>query len=147
MVAGNWHPITCLSLLIDHQLFGNNAGGYHLVNLLFHVANTLLLLYVLRQMTGEFWPSALTAAFFAWHPLHVESVAWVSERKDVLSTFFGLLTIGAYWRYVEKSKVQSPKSKACYGLALVFFALGADEQAHAGDAAGHSIAARLLAAP
>jgi tetratricopeptide (TPR) repeat protein len=124
VVAGNWHPITCLSLLIDHQLFGNNAGGYHLVNLLFHVANTLMLLYVLRQMTGEFWPSAMTAAFFAWHPLHVESVAWVSERKDVLSTFFGLLTIGAYWRYVEKSKVQSPKSKVWYGLALVFFALG-----------------------
>jgi len=124
VVAGNWHPVTCLSLLIDHQLFGNNAGGYHLVNLLFHVANTLLLLYLLRRMTGELWPSVMTAAIFAWHPLHVESVAWVSERKDVLSAFFGLLTIGAYWRYVEKSKIQSPKSKIYYGLALLFFALG-----------------------
>jgi tetratricopeptide (TPR) repeat protein len=148
VVAGNWHPVTCLSLLIDHQLFGNNAGGYHLVNLLFHVANTLLLLYVLRRMTGEFWASAMTAALFAWHPLHVESVAWVSERKDVLSTFFGLLTLWAYWRYTQKrSKVEPsslrfavPGSRESsetvlqaldprrwmldYYLALLFFALG-----------------------
>ncbi len=113
VVASNWHPVTCLSLMLDSQLFGKNAGAHHFVNLLFHLANTLLLFLVWRRMTGEIWPSALVAALFAWHPLHVESVAWISERKDVLSTFFGLLTIWAYTRYAQRQQsVESPESRA-----------------------------------
>ncbi|MGO8835917.1 MAG: hypothetical protein ACLQAH_10505 [Limisphaerales bacterium] len=104
VVNANWHPITCLSHMLDCQLFGLNAGAHHLVNLGFHIANTLLIFLVLRLMTRETWPSAMVAALFALHPLHVESVAWVSERRDVLSTFFGLLTIWAYAHYVEKAK-------------------------------------------
>jgi tetratricopeptide (TPR) repeat protein len=107
--ASNWHPLTWLSHMLDCQLFGHAAGPQHLVSVGFHVANTLLLLLLLRRMTGALWRSALVAALFALHPLHVESVAWASERKDVLSGFFFLLTLGAYVRYVE---VQSPKSKA-----------------------------------
>jgi len=120
IVSGNWHPVTCLSHMLDCQLFGVHAGAHHVINLVFHMANTLLLFHVLRRMTGELWASAVVAALFAWHPLHVESVAWVSERKDVLSTFFGLLAIWAYWRYTrgEKHAVRS------YLLAVVFLALG-----------------------
>ena len=124
VVCANWHPLTCLSHMLDCQLFGLNAGAHHLVNLLFHVANTLLLFHVLRRMTRELWPSAMVAALFALHPLHVESVAWVSERKDVLSGFFFLLTLWAWVRYVEESGVQSPKSKVFFGLSLLMFALG-----------------------
>ncbi len=130
VVVSNWHPVTLLSLMLDCQLFGNNAGAHHLVNLLFHVANTLLLFLVWRRMTGEVWPSALVAALFAWHPLHVESVAWISERKDVLSTFFGLLAIWAYTRFVRRSETGNWTSgfrlptSGYYWLALLFFALG-----------------------
>ncbi|HEV2435276.1 MAG TPA: hypothetical protein VG077_04700 [Verrucomicrobiae bacterium] len=130
VVVSNWHPMTLLSLMLDSQLFGNNAGAHHLVNLLFHVANTLLLFLVWRRMTGEVWPSALVAALFAWHPLHVESVAWISERKDVLCTFFGLLTIWAYTRFVQRSELGNRISdfrlptSGHYWLALFFFALG-----------------------
>ena len=81
--------------MLDVQLFGLQAGPHHLVNLLFHIANTLLLFLLFQQMTGALWRSAFVAALFALHPLHVESVAWVAERKDVLSTFFGLLAIWA----------------------------------------------------
>jgi Tfp pilus assembly protein PilF len=119
-VAGNWHPVTCLSHMLDCQLFGLNAGAHHLVNLLFHVANTLLLFHLLRRMTREFWPSTLVAALFAWHPLHVESVAWVAERKDVLSTFFGLLAIWAYGRYAQGGN----RTVRNYLLAMVFLTLG-----------------------
>ena len=105
--ASNWHPLTWLSHMLDCQLFGLKAGGPHLVSVGFHIANTLLLFLLLRRMTGALWRSALVAALFALHPLHVESVAWASERKDVLSAFFFLLTIWAYVRHVE---VQSPKS-------------------------------------
>jgi tetratricopeptide (TPR) repeat protein len=122
--AANWHPLTWMSHMIDCDLYGLNPGGHHLTNLLFHVANTLLLFFLLNQMTGAMWRSAFVAAFFAWHPLHVESVAWASERKDTLSTFFFLLTLMAYVRFAESSKVQSPKSKVFYILALFFFALG-----------------------
>ena len=112
--ASNWHPLTWLSHMLDCQLFGLKAGAHHLVSVGFHIANALLLLLLLRRMTGALWPSALVAALFALHPLHVESVAWASERKDVLSGFFFLLTLGAYVRYVEvlslKSNVQSPAS-------------------------------------
>jgi len=116
--AHNWHPLTWISHMLDWQLFGNEAGGHHLTNLVFHIANTLLLFIVLKQMTSAFWQSAFVAALFALHPLHVESVAWVSERKDVLSTFFWILTMWAYLRYVKKPKVSS------YLLIAVFFALG-----------------------
>ncbi|MDP3096541.1 MAG: tetratricopeptide repeat protein [Syntrophales bacterium] len=99
--TGNWHPLTWLSLMADAQLFGLNAGGYHLVNLLFHLLNILLLYSVLRMTTGSVWRSAAVASLFALHPLHVESVAWVAERKDVLCTFFLLLTLLAYARYAK----------------------------------------------
>ena len=120
----NWHPLTWLSHQADCTLFGGNAGGHHFINLLGHVANTLLLFVLLRGATGALWRSAFVAALFAWHPLHVESVAWASERKDVLSTLFWLLTLMAYVRFADLSKVQSPKSKVFYLLALSFFALG-----------------------
>jgi tetratricopeptide (TPR) repeat protein len=101
MHAANWHPLTWLSHMLDCRLFGLNAGNHHATSLLLHVANALLLFSVLRRMTGALWRSALVAALFAWHPLHVESVAWIAERKDVLSTFFGLLSIWAYAGYVK----------------------------------------------
>jgi tetratricopeptide (TPR) repeat protein len=116
--AGNWHPVTWLSYMLDYQLFKNWAGGYHLVNVLFHIANTLALFYVLMRMTGAVWPSAFVAAIFALHPLHVGSVAWISERKDVLSTFFWLLTMWAYVRYVENPKLNR------YLAVIALFILG-----------------------
>src|ERR1035441_9069762 len=111
MHAANWHPLTWLSHMLDCRLFGMNAGNHHATSLLLHIANALLLFSVLRRMTGALWRSALVAALFAWHPLHVESVAWISERKDVLSTFFGILSLGAYARYVEKFKAQRSKAE------------------------------------
>jgi tetratricopeptide (TPR) repeat protein len=99
--ASNWHPLTWLSHMLDWQLFGPRAGAQHLVSIGFHIANTLLLFLLLERMTGARWRSALVAALFAWHPLHVESVVWLAERKDVLSGFFFMLTLGAYARYVE----------------------------------------------
>src|SRR5439155_1849120 len=99
--AGNWHPLTWLSHMLDCQLFGLRPGLHHLVSVGFHVANTLLLFLLLRMLTGALWRSALVAAMFALHPLHVESVAWIAERKDVLSTFFFMLTLLAYARYAE----------------------------------------------
>src|SRR5437867_6803488 len=96
-----WHPLTSLSHMLDCSLFGLVPAGHHLHNLLLHAANTLLLFLVLRRMTGARWPSAFVAGLFALHPLHVESVAWVSERKDVLSTLFWMLTLWAYAGYVE----------------------------------------------
>jgi Flp pilus assembly protein TadD len=99
--AGNWHPLTWIAHMIDSQLFGMIAGGHLLVNALIHAANTLLLFWLLLRTTHARWSSALVAALFALHPLHVESVAWASERKDTLSTFFGLLSLIAYVRYAE----------------------------------------------
>ncbi len=93
--------LTWLSLMLDYQIFGLNPQGYHLVNLLFHVMNTILLFLIFHRMTKKLWPSAFVACLFAIHPLHVESVAWIAERKDVLSTFFWMLTMGAYSYYVE----------------------------------------------
>jgi Tfp pilus assembly protein PilF len=116
--ANFWHPLTLLSHMLDWQLFGTNAGGHHLTNLIFHIANTLLLFLVLKQMTSALWQSAFVAALFALHPLHVESVAWVSERKDVLSTFFWMLTMWAYLRYVKYPNVTR------YLLTLLIFTLG-----------------------
>jgi len=97
--TGSWHPLTWLSLMLDAELFGNDAGGFHLASVLFHTANVLLLYALLMQMTGDRPKSMFVAALFAVHPLHVESVAWISERKDVLSTFFGLISLWAYARY------------------------------------------------
>jgi len=122
--ASNWHPLTWISHMADCQIYGLRAGGHHLTNVLLHVANTLLLFALLRQMTGATWRSAAAAALFAWHPLRVESVAWVAERKDVLSAFFWLLTMIAYVRYANESKVQGPRSKVFYTLSLACFALG-----------------------
>jgi len=116
--AANWHPLTWLSHMLDCQLFGMHPGGHHLTSLLFHLANTLLLFLWLQRTTGALGPSFLVAALFALHPLHVQSVAWVAERKDVLSTFFWLLTMWAYVWYVE-----SPGFRR-YLLVLVCFILG-----------------------
>src|SRR6266508_3999429 len=99
--AGNWHPLTWISHMIDCQFFGMLAGGHLLVNALIHAANTLLVFWFLLRTTHARWSSALVAALFALHPLHVESVAWASERKDTLSTFFGLLSLIAYTRYAD----------------------------------------------
>jgi len=119
--ASNWHPLTWISHIIDWQLYGqNHPGGHHLTNLLFHIANTLLLFIWLNRITGKTWRSAAVAALFAWHPLHVESVAWIAERKDVLSTFFWLLTMLAFQQF----KVRGSKFKVCYSLALLFFTCG-----------------------
>ena len=116
--AVNWHPLTWLSLMLDCQLFGPGPAGFHLTNLFFHIVNTLLLFLVLKQMTNAIWQSAFVAALFALHPMHVESVAWITERKDVLSTLFWLLTMAAYLRYVKRPGVLS------YLLTLFVFALG-----------------------
>ena len=113
---GNWHPLTWLSHMLDYQLFGANPAGHHLVNALFHAANTVLVFRLLRRMTGRLWPSALVAALFGWHPLHVESVAWAAERKDVLCAFFWLLTMLAYVGYVKRPR------PGLYVLALGLFA-------------------------
>ena len=112
----NWHPLTWISHMIDSQVFGMNAGGHLLVNALIHVANTSLLFWFLLRTTHARWPSALVAALFALHPLHVESVAWAAERKDTLATFFGLLSLLAYARYAE---APSRKWYAWTAIALV----------------------------
>jgi protein O-mannosyl-transferase len=106
---GNWHPLTWLSHCLDCQWHGLNPAGHHLTSVLFHVCNTGLLFLALYRLTGAVWRSGWVAAFFALHPLRVESVAWVAERKDVLSAFFFLLTLLAYGRYAKKSEVRSPK--------------------------------------
>jgi protein O-mannosyl-transferase len=122
--AANWHPLTWLSHMLDVQLFGLNAGGHHFTNLLLHTASTLLLFLLLEAMTGAVWRAAMVAALFALHPLHVESVAWIAERKDVLSGLFFMLTLWAYARYAAGSKGQIRKSQVWYGLALAAFACG-----------------------
>ena len=129
-----YHPFTMLSLMLDHQVYGLNPGGYHLTNVLLHAATTVLLFLVLRQMMGTrddkklgagsaygdvLWPSAFVAAVFAIHPLRAESVAWVTERKDVLSGLFFMLTLGAYVRYTR-----SPFSLPRYLTVIILFALG-----------------------
>jgi len=116
--ASNWHPLTWMSHMLDCQFYGLNAGKHHITNLLFHLANTLLLFIVLKRATGAVWRSAFVAGLFALHPLHVESVAWICERKDVLSTFFWMLTMLAYVYYAEKPKAWR------YMLVAVAFALG-----------------------
>ncbi len=102
MHAGNWIPLVWLSLMADRSILGTGAGGFHLVNVALHIANTILLFWVLKRYSKSLWPSFLVAALFGLHPLHVESVAWVTERKDVLSALFWMLTMLAYARYVER---------------------------------------------
>jgi tetratricopeptide (TPR) repeat protein len=116
--ASNWHPLTWLSLMFDAKLFGRNAIGPHLTNLLFHAANVTLLFLLLLKLTAATWRSAAVAALFALHPLHVESVAWIAERKDVLSTFFALLALLSYARYAKENH------RGNLRFALIFFALG-----------------------
>ena len=117
--AANWHPLTWTSLMLDCQLYGLRAGGHHLTNILLHAATAILLALVLRRMTGDLWPSAFVAALFAIHPLRVESVAWVTERKDVLSGLFCMATLGAYLHYVRH-----PFSLPRYLTVVALFALG-----------------------
>jgi len=99
--ASNWHPLTWLSHMLDIEFFGMNPGMHHLSNITIHTLNAVLLFILLERMSGVLWRSAMVAALFALHPLHVESVAWISERKDILSTFFGILTLTAYVRYTR----------------------------------------------
>ncbi|MHC5185453.1 MAG: tetratricopeptide repeat protein [Planctomycetota bacterium] len=116
--TANWHPLTWLSHMLDCELFGQHAGLHHLTNLIIHTTSAVLLLLVLASMTGSIWPSAFVAAGFALHPLHVESVAWIAERKDVLSGLFWILTMGCYLRYTRAG------NRSSYILTLVVFALG-----------------------
>jgi len=116
--TGNWHPLAWISHMADCQLFGLSAGLHHLVNVLFHASNAALLFLLLNRLTQKIWPSAFVAALFAWHPLHVESVAWIAERKDVLSTFFEMLALLSYVRYVQA------KCRRSFWFALGFFFLG-----------------------
>ena len=156
----NWHPLTWWSHMLDIELFGfkgpqaPNTGGPHVVNLIFHIGNTLLLFLLLRWMTGAAWRSGVVAALFAVHPMHVESVAWVAERKDMLSTFLELLTIAAYFWYVHQRegdgrsirrravRLERDLVRADRGA----FRLDVDGQADAGDAALPVAVVGLLAA-
>jgi Flp pilus assembly protein TadD len=129
--AGNWHPLTWVSHMVDCSLYGLKAPGHHLTNLILHLASTLILFLFLKEMTGSFWRSAFVAALFGLHPMHVESVAWISERKDVLSGFFAMLTLWLYGRYAraqaEISLGERPASDrewVSYFLALFFFGCG-----------------------
>ena len=115
---GNWHPVTWLSHMLDIELYGMNAGRHHLINVLFHIINTLLLFLVFRKMTGDLGKSSFVAALFALHPVQVESVAWVAERKNVLSTFFWMLTMWSYVRYIEHPEIKR------YLLLFMIFVLG-----------------------
>lgn len=136
--ASNWHPLTWISLMLKVQLFGAGAAGFHAMNLFLHAANTVLLFFALRQLSGAFWRSAFVAALFALHPLHVESVAWISELKDVLSTFFTMWMLIAYNGYVKNLTTKASETisdaklaprfgvfkSGCYWLALFSFVLG-----------------------
>ena len=124
-VDGNWHPITMLSHMLDCQLFGLNPWGHHLTSVLLHAFNTVLVFLLLRGLTGAVWRSVLVAALFGWHPVHVESVAWVAERKDVLSTCLGLMALMFYARYARKRSGAVPQpSPPDYAIAFFFLALG-----------------------
>jgi len=113
-----WIPVTVVSLMADYEMYGLNAGGYHLTNIFFHILNTILFFFALKQLTGSFFRSGFAASFFAVHPMFVESVVWISERKDVLSMFFFLLTIISYNRYTRQ------KSRTNYVIIFLLFALG-----------------------
>jgi Tfp pilus assembly protein PilF len=116
--ARNWHPLTTLSHMLDCQIYGLKAGGHHLTNVILHTLSVVFAFLVLKQMTGALWRSAFVAALFAVHPLHVESVAWIAERKDVLSAVFFMLTLAAYTRYARRRSVFR------YVCLILFFACG-----------------------
>jgi tetratricopeptide (TPR) repeat protein len=116
--ASNWHPLTWLSHMLDCQIYGMNPGHHHMTNVLLHILNTLLLFFIFKRISGSRWKSAFVAALFALHPLHVESVAWVAERKDVLSTFFLMLALWSYAGYVERPRPDK------YLLLILFYMLG-----------------------
>jgi len=118
MYYANWHPLTWISYMLDYEIFGLRAGGYHLTNLLLHILNSIMIFYVFKRMTDKFWQSFTVAALFALHPLHVESVAWISARKDVLSTFFWFSTIYAYLLYIERPVILR------YIFVMLSFAIG-----------------------
>lgn len=132
MAAFNWHPVTMLSHMVDCGVFGLNPAGPHLENALIHAVNAVLLFTLLLRLTGlrvegqaqKVWPSAFIAALFAWHPMHVESVAWIAERKDVLSTLFALLALLAYANYVSLKTESNPRAKVFLAWSLLAFALG-----------------------
>jgi len=116
--AGNWHPLTWLSHMLDCQLFGLRPAGHHVVNVLIHAASVVLLFLFLKKVTGAFWLSLFTAAIFGVHPLRVESIAWAAERKDVLSTFFWILSLICYVRYTQR------RNFARYILLFFVFCIG-----------------------
>ena len=122
VVIANWQPATNLSFLVVSQFFGTAPGAHHLANALIHAANAALLFLLLRRLTNAPWRSAMVAAIFAWHPLRVESVAWIAERKDVLCGFFFLLALLFYAKFADKAKVQSSKPKLFFGASLLAFA-------------------------
>ena len=122
--AANWHPLTWMSHMLDWQVYGLNPAGHHFTNLLLHTASSILLFLLLDRLTGAQWRSAFVAAIFALHPLRVESVVWIAERKDVLSTFLWMLTAGCYVLYANKTGEHSARRKVFYGLSLLSFALG-----------------------
>jgi Flp pilus assembly protein TadD len=124
LFAANWHPLTWLSHMTDVEFYGMNPWGHHLTSMLLHAFNTVLIFLVFRRMTGAGWRSLVVAGLFGLHPLRVESVAWISERKDVLSTMFWLLAMWTYTRFAEETRKQDGKSKLFYCLTLVFFAMG-----------------------
>ncbi len=123
MAAANWHPVTWISHMLDCTLFGLNPAGPHLINALLHAVNAALLFTLLFRLTQKLWPAAFIAALFAWHPMHVESVAWIAERKDVLSTFFALLAFLAYARYAQARRENLPHAWRDYVWCLLAFAL------------------------
>ena len=154
-VSSNWHPLTVWSHMADCQLFGLKPWGHHLTSVLLHALNTVLVFLLLRSLTGAFWRSALVAALFGLHPLHVESVAWVAERKDVLSTCFGLLSLIFYARYGRKRLAVEDRDIKARGVPAPrpprlparsdLLRPRPDEQADAGDVAVRHVAAGLLA--
>ena len=152
-VADNyWHPLTIWSLMLDSQLYGVKPWGYHLTNVLLHAVNAVLVFLVLRRLTGATWRSLAVAGLFGLHPLQVEAVAWICERKDVLSAMFWLLALWAYARYAQKrssamtvSALDPRRSTLDYSAALLFFALGLMSKPMVVYAALRVVAAGLLA--
>jgi protein O-mannosyl-transferase len=122
--AANWHPLTWLSHMLDWRVYGKNPAGHHATSIFWHSLNGVMAFLALRKLTGAFWPSALAAAIFAWHPLRVESVAWIAERKDVLSLFFGLLTLWAYAAFAQRWRDSEFGAWRYYLLTLAALAIG-----------------------
>lgn len=123
-LGANWHPLTWMSHMLDWQLFGANPHGHHATSVIWHALNAVVVFLLMCRLTGGFWSAAFSAALFASHPLRVESVAWVAERKDVLSGFFGLLCLWAYAVYAQNLREQPARASRYYWLALVAFGLG-----------------------